>query len=374
MRELLKYCEKHKREVVSLVRQLVELESPSNDKAAADRCGAFIAAELERRGARVKLHRQKGCGNQIEARFPGRGKPLMLLGHYDTVWDAGTLARMPWREKQGHLYGPGVFDMKSGIGIMLTAIDCLRELRGAVPRRLIVSLNADEEVGSMGSRAITERLAKQSEAVLVIEPAHGTDVKTSRKGVGDFTLKVTGVPAHSGLDFSKGQSAVLEMARQIERLNGFTNLDRGLTVNVGVIHGGTRVNIVPAEAVAEIDVRIARNGDGAAIERKIRGLKPVNKKCKLEITGGINRPPMERTRQIAALYGKARDIAAEMGFELGEAAVGGGSDGNFTGALGIPTLDGLGPVGEGAHAANESVEVAWLPKRAALLAGLIERI
>jgi glutamate carboxypeptidase len=240
MRELLKYCEKHKREVVSLVRQLVELESPSNDKAAADRCGAFIAAELERRGARLKLHRQKGCGNQIEARFPGRGKPLMLLGHYDTVWDAGTLARMPWREKQGHLYGPGVFDMKSGIGIMLTAIDCLRALRGAVPRPLIVSLNADEEVGSMGSRAITERLAKQSEAVLVIEPAHGTDVKTSRKGVGDFTLKVTGVPAHSGLDFSKGQSAVLEMARQIERL--ITTAAKGETGVIGIEQTLDRVN------------------------------------------------------------------------------------------------------------------------------------
>jgi glutamate carboxypeptidase len=228
-------------------------------------------------------------------------------------------------------------------------------------------------VGSQGSRAITERLAQQSEAVLVMEPAHGTAVKTSRKGVGDFTLKVTGVSAHAGLDFSRGQSAVLELARQIERIAGFTNLDRGLTVNVGVIHGGTRSNVVPAEAEAEVDVRIARKADGATIERRFRALRAVNRKCSLEVTGGINRPPMERTKQVAALYQKARSIAAELGFELGEAAVGGGSDGNFTGALGIPTLDGMGPVGEGAHAENESVEVRWLPLRAALLAGMVER-
>jgi glutamate carboxypeptidase len=373
MRELLRYFEQQRGEIVSLIRQLVELESPSNDKPAADRCGAFIARELEQCGARVKLHRQKNSGNQIEARFPGRGKPLMLLGHYDTVWDAGTLARMPWREKQGRLYGPGVFDMKSGIAIMLFALRGLQALRGELPRPIIVSLNADEELGSQGSRATTERLAQQSEAVLVLEPAHGTAVKTSRKGVGDFTLKVTGVAAHSGLDFSSGQSAVLELARQIEHIAGFTNLERGLTVNVGVIRGGTRSNIVPGEAVAEVDVRIARKGDGASIERRIRALRPVNRKCSLEVTGGINRPPMERTKQVAALYEKARGIAGELGFELDEAAVGGGSDGNFTGALGIPTLDGMGPVGEGAHAENESVEVRWLPKRAALLAGMLEK-
>lgn len=373
--------------MVSLIRQLVELESPSNDKSAADRCGAFIARELEQRGARVKLHRQKNSGDQIEARFPGRQpglaplrsanpghQSLMLLGHYDTVWDVGTLAGMPWREKQGRLYGPGVFDMKAGIAIMLFALQGLHELRGGLPRPILVSLNADEEVGSAGSRATTERLAQQSEAVLVLEPAHGTAVKTSRKGVGEFTLKVTGVSSHAGLDFSSGQSAVLELARQIERIAGFTNLDRGLTVNVGVIRGGTRSNVVPAEAVAEVDVRIARKADGAVVERKFRALRPVNRKCSLEVTGGINRPPMERTKQVAALYQKARGMAAELGFELGEAAVGGGSDGNFTGALGIPTLDGLGPVGEGAHAENESVEVRWLPIRAALLAGMIDTL
>jgi glutamate carboxypeptidase len=297
-----------------------------------------------------------------------------FLGHYDTVWDLGTLAHMPWREKQGRLYGPGVFDMKSGIAIMFFALAGLKKLRGGLPRPIVVLLNADEEVGSTGSRARTERLARQSEAVLVLEPGHGTAVKTARKGTGGFTMRVEGVAAHAGLDFSKGQSAVLELARQIERVSGFTNRERGVTVNIGVIHGGTRANVVPAEASAEVDVRFGRRSDGVAVERRIRALRPFNKNCRLEITGGINRPPLERTKAVAALYAQARAVAGELGFDLGEAAVGGGSDGNFTGALGIPTLDGLGAVGEDAHAADESVEVAWLPKRAALLAGLIARL
>jgi glutamate carboxypeptidase len=238
----------------------------------------------------------------------------------------------------------------------------------------LVSLNGDEEIGSAESRTTTERLARPSRAVLVLEPAQGTAVKTARKGVGGFALRIMGVAAHAGLDFSQGHSAVLELARQIERVSAFTDLKRGLTVSVGVVRGGTRPNVVPAEAGAEIDVRIRRAADGPAITRRFAGLHPVDPGCRLEISGGINRPPLERTAAVASLYRLARSVAVGLGFDLQEAAAGGGSDGNFTAALGVPTLDGLGAVGEGAHATNESVVLNWLPRRAALLGGLIEAI
>jgi glutamate carboxypeptidase len=357
---------------------MVELESPSNDKAAVDRLGEFLGAEFTRLGGRVQFHRQRDFGDHLQVEFDGAGGrgPVMLLGHFDTVWDVGTLAGMPFREAEGRLWGPGMFDMKTGIAQMMFAIRALRELRGVLPRRLTVFLVTDEEVGSESSRGITEALAKRSAAVLVCEPAQGLHgaLKTARKGVGEFRLKVTGVASHAGLDFEKGQSAILELARQIERLAAFTDMKRGVTVNVGTVHGGTRTNVVAAEAVAEVDARIARLADGAWIERKFRALKPVNRKCKLEVSGGINRPPMERTEGVATLYRMAGQIAQELGWKLEEAAVGGGSDGNFTAGLGIPTLDGLGAVGEGAHAHHESVLVDRIPRRVALLAGLIERV
>jgi glutamate carboxypeptidase len=239
-----------------------------------------------------------------------------------------------------------------------------------------VFLVSDEEVGSQSSRAITEKLARESAAVLVLEPAAGLQgaVKTSRKGVGDYELVVRGKAAHAGLDFQKGQSAVIELAHQILQISQLVDPSRGITVNVGKIKGGTRVNVVPAEATASIDVRIRSKQDAKEIERKLCALKAVNPNCKLKLTGGINRPPMERTPGVAALYQKAKQIAGEIGWELDEAAVGGGSDGNFTAALGIPTLDGLGVVGEGAHAEHESILISELPRRAALLANLITQI
>jgi glutamate carboxypeptidase len=291
----------------------------------------------------------------------------------DTVYPAGTLATMPCRVQNKRIWGPGVLDMKSGICLMLVAIEGLQRWHSELPRPVTVLLVSDEEVGSDSSRAITERLAKDSAAVLVLEPSFGPHgaVKTARKGVGEYTIKVTGKAAHSGLDFEKGQSAILELARQITVISKLVDLKRGLTLNVGVIQGGTRVNVVPAEATATLDVRIARMKDAAAIDRKLRTLRPFNRKCKLEVSGGINRPPMERTAGVAGLYVKAREIAAQLGWKLAEAAVGGGSDGNFTAGLGVPTLDGLGGVGDGAHAVHESIVIAELPRRAALLAGLI---
>jgi glutamate carboxypeptidase len=239
-----------------------------------------------------------------------------------------------------------------------------------------VLLVSDEEVGSDSSLAITGSLAKKAAAVLVLEPSYGLQgaVKTARKGVGEYLVKVTGKASHAGLDFQKGVNAILELAHQIEKVSSFTDLKKGLTINVGVVRGGSRTNIVPAEAAAQVDVRIARLKDGAGIDKKMRSLRPYNRKCKIEVTGGISRPPMERTAGVAALYTQAAAIARELGWKLREAAVGGGSDGNFTASLGIPTLDGLGGVGDGAHAPHEHILISELPRRAALLAGLIEAV
>jgi glutamate carboxypeptidase len=367
--------------MLQAMRRLVELESPSDEKAAVDACGAVAAELAESIGARVKRHRQREFGDVLELRWSGSQKSrgrVLLLGHLDTVWPLGTLAKMPWRESAGRICGPGVLDMKAGVAMALTAMRALGELRrdagqiAAPPVTLL--LNSEEEIGSPVSRAITERLALESAAVLVLEPAQGLACKTARKGVGQYRLEVTGVAAHSGVDFARGHSAVLELARLLEKVAGFTDLRVGRTVNPGVIGGGTRSNVIAEHAWAEVDVRIAKAGDAAKVERLFRGLKCVDRKCLLKITGGLNRPPMERKPGTVALYKQARSLAAEFGFHLDEAATGGGSDGNFTAALGIPTLDGLGAVGEGAHAPHEHIVAEHLVPRTALLAGLIASI
>jgi glutamate carboxypeptidase len=375
----LHYLEQHKDEIVQTIQQLVEIESPSDIKQAVDRLGAVLAGRFEDLSGHTRFHRAEKFGNHLQVDFPGqhRGKPVLLLGHLDTVYPIGTLATMPSRVADGRVWGPGTLDMKSGIALMLHAIEALQAWRGKMlSRPVTVLLVSDEEIGSNSSRGITERLARKSSAVLVPEPSYGLRgaVKTARKGIGEYKITVFGKAAHSGLDFEKGESAVLELAKQIIEISGLTDLKHGLTLNVGVIQGGTRVNVIAAQASASLDVRIARIKDAAGIDRKLHSLKPFNRKCKLEITGGLNRPPMERTAGVAALYKKASQIARELGWTLEEAAVGGGSDGNFTAALGIPTLDGLGGVGEGAHATHESVLISELPRRAALLAHLIETI
>jgi len=375
--ELLSYLSTRKTDMVAQVRELVVRESPTHDKQACDSLASSLAADFRRLGGRVKIQRQKRAGNHLQVDFDGAKarSPVLLLGHYDTVYNLGTLKTMPWREERGRLYGPGVFDMKGGIAQIMFAIQALKDLRGDLPRPLTVWLVSDEEEGSATSRAITERLARQSGAVLVCEPSGPRGaLKTSRKGVGTFKITVTGQASHAGLDFEKGQSAILELAHQIRAISRLTDLRRGTTLNVGVIRGGTRTNVVASQAEAEIDLRIARKSDGAMMERRVRKLRPVNKHCKLSVEGGVNRPPMERTKQVAALFQLARKIALGLGFSVDEIAVGGGSDGNFTAGLGIPTLDGLGAVGEGAHAPHESIVASELPRRAALLAGLIETI
>ncbi|HKB99959.1 MAG TPA: M20 family metallopeptidase [Terriglobales bacterium] len=380
----LAYFNERRDEIVLTIRDLVEIESPSDNKAAVDRIAEAVAHKFSRLGGEVRVHPATDFGNhlQIDFDFTGKSmgksdaKPVLLLGHYDTVYPLGTLAAMSCRVADNKLTGPGVLDMKSGIALMLHALAALQAWHDGLPRPVTVLLVSDEEVGSNSSRAITESLAKKAAAVLVLEPSYGVNgaVKTARKGVGEYLVKVTGKSAHAGLDFQKGVNAILELARQIEKISSFTNLKKGLTLNVGIVSGGSRTNVVPAEAAAHVDVRIARIKDAGGIDKKMRSLRPFNRKCKIEITGGINRPPMERTAGVATLYAQAVAVARELGWKLEEASVGGGSDGNFTSALGIPTLDGLGGVGDGAHAAHEHILISELPRRAALLAGLIEAV
>jgi glutamate carboxypeptidase len=354
------------------LRELVEVESPSEDKAAVDRAGDLVARWAEELGGKVKRHKQKAFGDVLELRFgPARSKRgrVLLLGHLDTVWPKGTLKKMPWREVDGTLQGPGVLDMKAGVVMALEAVAVLQELELERPMTLL--LVSEEEVGSPVSRAITERLAGECAAVFVLEPAQGLAYKTARKGVGNYGLRVEGVGSHAGVDFGSGHSAVLEMARLVETVSGFTDLSKGMTVNVGVISGGTRSNVVAAECIAEVDVRIARASDAAKVEKMFRRLKTTDKACRLTVSGGINRPPMERKAGTIALFRLAKKLAGEMGLELDEASTGGGSDGNFTAAMDVATLDGMGAVGAGAHAVHEHVVVKHLVERTALLAGVI---
>jgi glutamate carboxypeptidase len=360
---------------IEFLRKLATAESPSDVKAAVDACVELASAQALSLGGRVKLHKQRVFGNVFEARFgrktkAGSAKPILLLGHLDTVWPLGTLTSMPFRIAGGRIAGPGVLDMKAGVAMAFAAIELLTAAC-MLDREIVLLLNSDEEVGSPVSRPITERLAAESAAVYVLEPAQGLAYKTARKGTGNWRIEVQGIAAHAGVDFEKGANAIVELARAIETVSGWTDLARGLTVSVGAAGGGTKTNVVPAQAWAEVDVRIARKADAVRIERKFAALGVSDKRCKLSVTGGINRPPMERTRGTVELYRNARRLAEELDFVLDEAATGGASDGNFTSALGIPTLDGMGAVGEGAHASHESIVIDHLAPRIALLAGLL---
>ncbi len=351
---------------------MVECESPSGDVNAIDRFVSLISDVL---APMARLQTYPGRHLRAEFSLPGKkaGGQILVLGHSDTVWPLGTLQAMPFRQAKGRLWGPGVLDMKSGLAFFVFAMRILRDLEVPVARKVVLQINADEEVGSQTSRALTEQAARKSRAVLVLEPGQGMGgmLKTSRKGVGMYRLGVRGKAAHAGVDPEKGASAIVELARQIGQIAGFGDAKKGITVNAGVISGGTRSNVVAAEAAAEIDVRIARAKDGASLERKFRGLKPLDRRCSISLEGGVNRPPMERTPGVVSLFRTARKLAAELGVKLEESGTGGGSDGNFTAALGVPTLDGLGGVGEGAHAVNESILVDRIADRTALLAKLV---
>lgn len=372
----LDFCRQHQTGMLDLLRWLVEMESPSDNKAAIDALGKFLESEFSRCGGKVAFSTQKEFGNHLKVEFAGNSsKPILLLGHIDTVWPLGTLRSMPFRMEGARAFGPGIYDMKAGIVMMIFALRALAAERVARPPVTIL-LDSDEEIGSPTGRPLVEATARECQAALVLEPSQGPAgrLKTARKGVGAYTIRVRGRASHAGVDFEKGRSAVVELARQILEVTKFTDISRGITVNPGVIQGGTRSNVVAAEARAEVDIRIARASDAEDLEEKFQGLRPFDSDCSLEVTGGLNRPPMERTDGTLRLFHLAQELGAKLGMKVEEAATGGGSDGNFTSALGIPTLDGLGAVGEGAHAVNESIVIEEMPRRTALLACLIQSL
>ena len=358
--------------MISCIQALVECESPSDSPANIRQFVKLLGGTVEDI-ARVEV--RPGGHMRCEFALPGPKKEgqILALGHSDTVWPLGTLKTMPFRQARGRLWGPGVLDMKAGLVFFVFAMRILRELGVPVRRKVVLQVNSDEEVGSPSSRSLTEQAARESLAVLVLEPGTGLDgkLKTARKGVGDYRITVRGRAAHAGLDFEKGANAVVEMARQVERIAGFTRLDRGITVSAGVIQGGTRSNVVPAECHVDVDVRVPRASAQRYLERQFASLKPFDKRCVIELEGGLNRPPMERSAGVRRLFQTARSLGAELAVELEESSSGGGSDGNFTAALGIPTLDGLGAVGEGAHASHECILIRRIADRTALLAKLV---
>jgi glutamate carboxypeptidase len=381
-RKLLAYCRSDLPNTMKLLREAVEIESPTYSRADIDRISRFFAREFRRHHGKVWLLENSTTGAAVVAEFwarqrgtnrppSGAQEPILLIGHHDTVWPKGTLARMPFRVQAGRACGPGVLDMKSGIVMVIAVVRALQALgvRPASPVRLF--LNPEEETGSVAFRREIERESKGSRAVLVLEPAAtGGALKTARKGTGEFHVTVQGRSAHAGINPAAGINAIGELARQILKIEKLAEPRRGLTLNVGAIEGGTRSNVVPEYARATVDVRIPRADDQARIEGKMFALKTVHPGALLRVEGGINRPPMERAMTMD-LFGKARILASRLGLEVKDAATGGGSDGNFSAALGIPTLDGLGGVGDGAHALHEHVIIRELPRRAALLAALL---
>jgi len=371
---LLGYCREELGGMLELLRRSVEIESPSNSKPGLDRLARFLAGEFRRRAGKVQLMEHPVAGSAVLAEFWAsrrKQKPILLLGHLDTVWELGTLAQMPFRVRGGRAFGPGILDMKAGVVIGLWAIRALQALRISPAGPIHFFLNSDEEVSSIAFRKEILAAARRARAVLVLEPAAaGGALKTARKGVGEFKITVHGRSAHAGVSPAAGVNAIMELARQALTIQAMAKPRQGLTINVGRIEGGTRPNVVPERATAWIDVRIPRLQDRAVIEEEIRGLRPFDSGTKLEIEGGINRPPMERD-MAAALFRKARALGRAVGMALTEASTGGGSDGNFTAAMGVPTLDGLGAVGDGAHARHEHILISELPRRAALLAGLL---
>ncbi len=370
--ELIEYFAARQSETATLLRQLVELESPSESKPALDRLGTFIAAQLRDVGTTVEMVPQTTAGDHLVATFGSASSAsIVTLCHIDTVWPLGTLATMPWREEAGRLRGPGVYDMKASTAMLLMVLHYLRETQTQFEHPLRMLFTTDEETGSLTSRALIEAEAKNAALVLCLEPALSNGaLKTFRKGTGDFTITAYGRAAHAGADHAKGVNAIEEIARQIIALHRMTNYELGTTANVGVISGGTVSNVVPDRARIEVDIRVSTLVEGERMVKTILNLEPQLPGTRLEVTGGLNRPPMERTPQIVEAFQKAKAIGAGLGLDLLEGSTGGASDANFTGVL-APTLDGLGAVGNGGHSIDEHVIASSLPERTALLAAIL---
>jgi glutamate carboxypeptidase len=375
-REFFRVLKPRLMQMLAMLRRFVEVESPSLEKAAADRCCGHIAEEWKKIDVQVERIAQKHRGDHLRIIFwPQKSRPagqLLILGHYDTVYSTGTLARMPFRIKGGRAYGPGIFDMKAGIVQALFALEALQQVIRVLQKRLVFLWTSDEEIGSESSRKLLETEARRSDAVFVLEPSYGRRglLKTARKGVGEAEIHVHGRASHAGLAPEEGFNAIHELVQQLARIEKWSDLRRGVTVNAGIIEGGTRTNVIPERARAVLDLRALHIADAHRLERRLHALRPLEHGARLEISGGFDRPPLER-KMSSALFARAKSLAKQMNLSLGECTVGGGSDGNFTAALGIPTLDGLGAVGGGAHSLQEHILINTMPARAALLASLL---
>ncbi len=363
-------------DMLAALATVVEFESPSQDKAALDGLAHVLAARMRAHGARVDLLANAKGGDHLRVRFDFGGPepdaaPTLVLCHFDTVWPIGTLATMPFRIDDGRAFGPGTFDMKASLVLLEYAAAALRSLGLRPPRPIVALLTSDEEIGSPTSRALIEAEAREAAQVLVMEaPLPGGRLKTARKGVGNFTLTIAGKAAHAGVEPEKGTNAIVELAHQILNIQAIADPASGTTLNVGVVSGGTTTNVVPACAEARVDCRVSSTGEAERVEAAFSELRPVLPGARLTVVGRFNRPPMERSPAVVGLYERVRAIGQELGLDLTEGPTGGASDGNFTAALGRPTIDGLGALGSGAHASHEHVLIDSLPERAALLASL----
>jgi len=376
--EILNHFESRQEAIVRMIHQIVEIESPSFDVMRSRMIADWIAEKVEKIPLDLALERipADNVGEHLLIRaFSGGGdeKHILLLGHTDTVHPIGTRLQNPTRIDGEKFYGCGVFDMKANIVLILDALRYFAETNTKPSRPITILLSCDEEAGSKSGKPLVEREAANAAACLVCEPsAPMGKVKTGRKGTGMFTVTAHGVPSHAGLEPERGASAILELAHQIGRLHSLSDPAAGTTVNVCTIEGGTATNVIPEHAQCSVDVRFSRMDEAERIEAAVNSLRPVNDRVSLEISGGVNRPPMERTDSVVSLYEKARDLAASFDYELGETQVGGASDGNFVAAMGVPVIDGLGVAGDGAHTLEEYIIVDDIPKRATLLTLLLK--
>lgn len=373
--DTLEYFRSRESAIIDLIRELVEIESPSYDVERSRTAVLWVENELRKTGVELEIEdiEAEGYGEHLVVRaFPGDAKPTLMIGHTDTVHPVGCKEKNPTRIEGDKFHGCGIFDMKANIVLMIEALRYFTETGTKPSRPITIVLSCDEEVGSYTGRKYVEREARLAEHCLVFEPSAAGKVKTGRKGTGMYTVRTHGVPAHAGLDPDKGASAILELARQIERLHAMNAPEAGTTVNVCTIEGGTTSNVIPENAECSVDVRFTSIAEAERIEAAVKGLTSVDGRVRVEVVGGINRPPMERTDAVVALFEKARRTAAAFGYELDETQVGGASDGNFVAALGTPVLDGLGIAGDGAHTLHEHILVSDIAKRATLVTSLLK--
>ena len=377
--ELIAHIRSKEDEIIDFLREIVEMESPTIDRAAVNKVSQYVRQKAEGLGAEIEIvpSNREDRGDHLIASWPGQHNdldPLLVMAHLDTVYEVGTLQKMPFKVEGNKIYGPGVFDMKGAVVFLLTAIQVLQELGKQTNRPIRCLFNSDEEMNSATSREVIDREARKAHSVLVLEGGVGDAVLTSRKGIMYFKIEAIGKSSHAGMDHAQGINAIEEMAHHILNIQRQTNYDTGTTVSCGIIQGGTRTNVIPSQATLEVDARVATQAEALRLKDRIEALTPVLPGAKLDIYTLIKRPPLERTDGVVQLYHKARQLAAELGYDLPEASTGAISDGNLTAAIGVPTLDGLGPIGEGAHSSHEHILKDKIAPRLALLVKLLEKL